>query len=146
MSNPNDAIYWHPGNTLASVEKQVIQKAHVHYRNKTVTATTLGISVRTLDKRLDEYAREDAITELMEQDRANERERFLAKSRGQPLPEAGEPLDLELRIANLAEQKKQKERDDAERERQRTEQLARSRGEKIETGICVEPTQNAAAQ
>lgn len=49
-------IHWQPGVTIADIEKQVIVRAYQFFnRNKTKTANSLGISIRTLDKRLDEY-------------------------------------------------------------------------------------------
>ena len=51
-------INWTPGVTLDDVEKQVILKAISFFGgNKTVTARTLGIAVRTLDYKLERYKR-----------------------------------------------------------------------------------------
>ncbi len=69
----NGIINWSPGVTLEAVEKQVILVAFRFYRgNKTVTSQSLGISIRTLDNKLERY----------EEDGKQERERYeLAKAR-----------------------------------------------------------------
>ena len=49
-------INWQPGITLEEIEKQVILKALEFYQgNKTKTALSLGIAVRTLDNKLEKY-------------------------------------------------------------------------------------------
>ena len=49
-------ILWQPGMSLADVEKEVIIKAYSFYReNKTQTSIALGVSIRTLDNRLEKY-------------------------------------------------------------------------------------------
>ena len=79
----NGLIAWSPGVTLDNVEKQVIEKAYAHYRgNKTVTAASLGIAIRTLDNKLERYVEEAKIEkELLEQDR-KDREAQLIRARG----------------------------------------------------------------
>ena len=48
---------WQPGLKLADIEKICIEDAFLHFgKNKTKTAEALGIAVRTLDARLEEYA------------------------------------------------------------------------------------------
>lgn len=50
---------WTPGMTLDYVEKEVITKAFRWFRyNKTQTAIALGISIRTLENKLERYERE----------------------------------------------------------------------------------------
>lgn len=49
-------IHWTPGITLESAEKEIIQQALKFYgRNKTQTADSLGIAIRTLDNKLEKY-------------------------------------------------------------------------------------------
>jgi DNA-binding NtrC family response regulator len=49
-------INWYPGVTLRELEKEAIQKALQFYRwNKTATAQSLGISVRTIDNKIAKY-------------------------------------------------------------------------------------------
>jgi DNA-binding NtrC family response regulator len=49
-------ITWQPGVTLEEVEKQAILLALKFYQNnKTQTARSLGIAIRTLDAKLDKY-------------------------------------------------------------------------------------------
>ncbi len=61
----NDII-WCPGMTMADVEKKVLLKALSFYNNnKTHTANALGISVRSIYDKLDEY-------EKQQQEKANE--------------------------------------------------------------------------
>lgn len=60
MSIFGDAT-WCPGVTLEDMEKMVIKKAFQFYGgNKTLTAKSLGIAIRTLDKKLEEYAADHA--------------------------------------------------------------------------------------
>lgn len=52
----NDLIFWSPGVTLEDMKKRVILAALRHYSgNKTKTAEALGISVRTVDYKLEQY-------------------------------------------------------------------------------------------
>ena len=47
---------WQPGKTLESIEREVIQQAFRFYQgNKTATANSLGIAIRTLDAKLEKY-------------------------------------------------------------------------------------------
>lgn len=49
-------INWTPGDTIESVEKECILQALRFYRgNKTQTSISLGISIRTLDNKLEKY-------------------------------------------------------------------------------------------
>lgn len=52
----NVNVNWQPGMTLDEMEKHTILQAYRFYRsNKTQTAIALGISVRTLDNKLEKY-------------------------------------------------------------------------------------------
>jgi transcriptional regulator with PAS, ATPase and Fis domain len=54
-------IAWQPGMTLEDMEKQIILKAFRFFnKNKTQTAKSLGIAIRTLDAKLDKYNRKVA--------------------------------------------------------------------------------------
>jgi hypothetical protein len=54
-------IFWQPGVTLEEIEKQVILKAFSCFQgNKTQTARSLGIAVRTLDSKLEQYSNKEA--------------------------------------------------------------------------------------
>lgn len=55
-----DNVTWFPGMTLADLEKNTILKALRFYNNnKTHTASSLGISIRTLQYKLNEYFPKD---------------------------------------------------------------------------------------
>lgn len=59
------SIQWSPGYTMDMVEEEVIRKALRHFRgNKTQTASALGISIRTIDNKLEKYGIENPKTEL----------------------------------------------------------------------------------
>lgn len=52
----NDVVIWQPGVSLSDIERMVIVKAFAYYRgNKSLTASSLGIAVRTLDTKLQQY-------------------------------------------------------------------------------------------
>jgi len=54
-------VTWQPGVTLEKMEQQVIENAMVFYRqNKTHAAEGLGIAIRTLDSKLEQYASDRA--------------------------------------------------------------------------------------
>lgn len=76
-------ISWTPGVTIAAIEQDIIQAAFSFYRgNKTATAQSLGISIRTLDNKLERYAQEQKGFEDREAEQRKRREEFLARSRG----------------------------------------------------------------
>lgn len=55
-----DDIYWQPGVTLDKVEEMVIKKAMQFYGgNKTKTAASLEIAIRTLDNKLAKYGKKE---------------------------------------------------------------------------------------
>lgn len=85
---------WQPGQTLEQVEMLAIQSAYKWFKcNKTHTASALGISIRTLDVKLENYdadARErDATKDRERQARAEE----MARQRGLSSPAAGIRLE-----------------------------------------------------
>lgn len=76
-------IMWSPGVTLEAIEKQVILKAYRWYRgNKTQTAIALGISVRTLEMRLEKYGADDKSEQDSNAQDRLERARQLDRARG----------------------------------------------------------------
>lgn len=59
---------WFPGITLADLEKKAILKALKFYNNnKTHTANSLGISIRTLQYKLNEYNGKEQTDETRKQ-------------------------------------------------------------------------------
>lgn len=55
-TNEQEAIIWSPGVSLEDIEKSIILKAFRFYRgNKTATAQSLGIAIRTLTNKLEGY-------------------------------------------------------------------------------------------
>lgn len=93
--NANDMITWSPGVSLEEIERQVILKAFNHFnKNKTATAQSLGIAIRTLDNKLEKYEadgkREDAANVAYREERV----KFLARQRGnvQTNPQTGNDL------------------------------------------------------
>jgi len=81
---PTDAtVYWSPGMSLEILEQMVIQKAFKHYHgNKTATANSLGIAIRTLDAKLEKYEMDEIEREEQNADRRRDRELQLARARG----------------------------------------------------------------
>lgn len=78
-----NTVTWAPGITLEEVEKQVILSALRFYRNnKTQTANVLGISVRTVDHKLEKYEADRInFEERARQSKLNDQE-TLARMRG----------------------------------------------------------------
>lgn len=63
---------FYPGLTLESAEKIIIKEAFQFYRGeKKQTASSLGMSIKTLDTKLEKYEAEQA-----DEDRRREEERF----------------------------------------------------------------------
>jgi len=81
----DNMIQWSPGMTLDFIEKQTILAAFRHFRgNKTATATSLGIAIRTLDNKLEKYQQDDKEAKEKQDDRARQREEFSKAQRGLP--------------------------------------------------------------
>ena len=79
----NEMILWSPGMTLDELEKQVVIKAFRHYRqNKTTTANSLGISIRTLENKLEKYESDELIQKERDAKLKQDRAEFLARARG----------------------------------------------------------------
>lgn len=81
----NQQIIWTPGVSLESLIQQVVESALQFYKgNKTATAQSLGIAIRTLDNRLEKYAKEKAEHEKRMQDAESKRQQFLERQRATP--------------------------------------------------------------
>jgi hypothetical protein len=90
-------LNWQPGMTLESIEKSAILQAFRFYRgNKTVTANALGMAIRTLDNKLDQYQAEGKEQERLNNEQRKQREEFLQRQRGiypsTPTPAGGTML------------------------------------------------------
>lgn len=80
----DNTIIWTPGTSLEFMEKQIILAAFRHYRgNKTATANSLGIAIRTLDNKLEKYQQDDKEAEEKQNARRIDREEFIKAQRGQ---------------------------------------------------------------
>lgn len=80
-------IFWSPGVTLASIEKQVILVAFRNYRgNKEKTAHSLGIAVNTLTSRLKDYQTDDVKEDERIESERRKHSEFLARARGTKTP------------------------------------------------------------
>lgn len=88
-----ESVIWSPGQTLDLLEKEVIVKAFRFYHgNKTATSNSLGISIRTLENKLEKYESEAMLQDAVNERLRKEREYFLARSRGIPV----DPLEPEV--------------------------------------------------
>lgn len=55
-------ILWQPGVTLANMEKMIIRESlRLNHGSKPAVASSLGISLRTVDNKLKEYDEEDRV-------------------------------------------------------------------------------------
>lgn len=76
---------WSPGVSLESIEKQVILTAFSFYGgNKSATANSLGIAIRTLDIRLEKYEADGKAEEIKHAERRQKQHEFLQRQRGGP--------------------------------------------------------------
>lgn len=82
--NIDKSVMWAPGMKLDHLEKMVILKAFGYYQNnKTMTANALGISIRTLDNKLEKYNLDNLESEAANESERNRQLDFLIRSRGQ---------------------------------------------------------------
>ena len=134
----SDIIFASSG-TLEQIEKQVIEMRFAQLRgNKSQTAVSLGISVRTLETRLEQYKNEGAIQDERKRQLDKEREEQLTRMRGPfanpTLPgKSFEQLAQEARDAERIRDEK-RERANYEVERRSRERAA------IESGHVSGPT------
>lgn len=78
----NGVIIWSPGVTLEAIEEQVIGKAYAFYKqNKTATSNALGISIRTLDAKLEKYGNDERDRTKRDADRKQRDLSFLDRQR-----------------------------------------------------------------
>jgi hypothetical protein len=78
-------IVWNPGMKLVQLETEVIRAAFKFYKgNKTSTASSLGIAIRTLDMKLKKINEEDEAHRIRCEDDKRKREEFILRSRGIP--------------------------------------------------------------
>lgn len=82
MKYENHRVHWNPGMTLDNLERVVILSAYEFYKNnKTQTAISLGICVRTLDNKLQRYIADDEERAQRADERKRESEEFLRRCR-----------------------------------------------------------------
>lgn len=85
-------ILWSPGISLDAMEKMIIIEAYRFFRsNKTATASALGISVRTLDNKLEKYEQEQVEEKERYENEVRRRQEFLLRQRGNPPNNIGIP-------------------------------------------------------
>lgn len=86
-----EIIQWSPGVSLEMIEKQVILKAWHWYRgNKTQCSISLGINIRTLERKLDEYEKQETARRDQESTETIKRAEALDRARGIVRNESGE--------------------------------------------------------
>ncbi len=80
----DSSVMWSPGMSLEKLEELCIIKCYRFYgKNKTATANSLGISIRTLDNKLEKYEKEEAQNAIDANERAAHRVKELSRSRGE---------------------------------------------------------------
>ena len=96
---------WQPGTSLDAAEKAIILKAYAFYKqNKTQTAQSLGIAIRTLDTKLERYEHENKMDLEKKAVEKARHDVFLRKQRGNPPNDIGlpyVPYEPELREDSL---------------------------------------------
>jgi hypothetical protein len=87
-------VQYQVGMTLAELEKLAILKAFAHFRyNKTTTAASLDIAIRTLDNKLEKYAHEENELKEKQANAEAKRAEHLARARGNPPNNVGIPYN-----------------------------------------------------
>lgn len=82
---------WQPGQTLEMIEKNVILQAFRFYQeNKTQTANSLGIAIRTLDSKLEKYSQEASGEEKRNQEQREVQKANELRAKG-PQPATSAP-------------------------------------------------------
>lgn len=85
-----NSITWTPGETIEDIERKIIKAALQFFRgNKTQTAQSLGIAIRTLDNKIEKYGQEDELKAAREK----EREQEMARKRADFHALGGKALD-----------------------------------------------------
>lgn len=99
-------ILWTPGVKLEEVEKQVILRAMAFYRgNKTQVASSLGIAIRTLDTRLEEYRIQDETErQRLEKAMKADQDRFTRLRGLAPAPDPEPVIKTESYVEPTAEE------------------------------------------
>lgn len=73
-----------PGMTMAEARREIILTRFEHYeKNKTATANSLGITVRSLDAWLEKYGKDDSEVRTQTDKARLDREYFLYLQRGE---------------------------------------------------------------
>lgn len=87
------SVLYTPGMSLDQLEKLAILRCyHFNQNNKTATAGSLGISIRTLDNKLARYKEDEDVYERSREDRAERSRRLLQEARGfAPVQEEASP-------------------------------------------------------
>lgn len=76
-------LSWTPGITLDQLERQAIEQAFKFYHaNKSQTARSLGIAIRTLETKLEKYAADDERTTHANDAQRAQRDEHLRRARG----------------------------------------------------------------
>lgn len=76
-------VFWSPGMTLDYMERSVIEAALNFYRgNKTMAAAALGISIRTIQNKLERYEVEDKQQHERREAARRKEEEFALRCRG----------------------------------------------------------------
>lgn len=131
----NNIVTWTPGMSLESVERQVILAAFRHYRgNKTATAQSLGIAIRTLDNKLAQYEGDDKKEKLAHELNAQRGQDFLARQRGFTTSVDGAVIPIEGGQARVYSGPP------------RGAEKSESNGESAEAGLSMESASEAPAQ
>jgi hypothetical protein len=109
-------INWVPGETLEKIEQSAIEQAFRFYRqNKTQTAEALGISIRTLDHKLERYEDDRIKSEIAITSRRSDRQSLLDRQRGQTQSQgSGSNENRELSSSGLRMESAQKVSDEPE--------------------------------
>lgn len=128
-----EQVFWSPGVTLEGMEKQIILKAFRFYRgNKTQCAISLGINVRTLERKLEDYANEDKKRE----DLAVSHDELAAEQLKRARGIVGAPVEVSGPI--IAAQ--------SERIRAEQEKLKADAVHSADSGVHMEPADETSAQ
>lgn len=111
----NMDVVWTLGNTLDQMERNAIQIAFKFFQgNKTQTSISLGISIRTLEAKLEKYANDDKSERQRATHDANGNDEWSKRARGLSPPLATSEIERRINDSNRVAKEPEESTDDVD--------------------------------